>query len=244
MAIFTPTTFYFQPQVAAAAAPVTGSIVTDGLVFYIDSKNTASYPGSGSSIYNLSTINVTGSLFNGVTYSDGFWTFDGVNQWGNFPGTNMDFGTGTYTYMGASRYTSTSGGDRTFSGGESGGVSLVNWLMGGWGAGGTPSSENYYADGTIYGVPGGANDTNWRIYTGTQNTSTDNWKFYVNNSLLANNAGGTTGLKGLNLSRYDGAGGGREFSPCQIAFFLVYNRVLTETEMTQNYNALKGQVGL
>ena len=32
MSLFTPTTFYFQAPVAAAAP--TGGIVTDGLVFY------------------------------------------------------------------------------------------------------------------------------------------------------------------------------------------------------------------
>ena len=43
-------------------------IVTDGIVLYLDAGNTLSYPGSGTSWFDIYN-NVTGSLVNGPTYT-------------------------------------------------------------------------------------------------------------------------------------------------------------------------------
>lgn len=58
------------------------SIVTDGLVFYVDAGNEDSYPGSGTTWYNLAGSN-NGTLTNGPTYSSdngGAIVFDGTND--------------------------------------------------------------------------------------------------------------------------------------------------------------------
>ena len=56
------------------------------LQFYIDPSATASYPGTGTAITDLSTNGYTGiNMLNGVGYSatdaDGSWTFDGSNDY-------------------------------------------------------------------------------------------------------------------------------------------------------------------
>lgn len=219
--------------------PSSPSIVTDGLIFYVNSQLAGSYPGSGTSIYNLSTLNTTGSMYNGVVWDGKYFQTNGTNQYIDWqPGTTLDLSSGTYTYMGASRYADTSGNGRMIADSGNGASPYVNWILGNW----SNSTENYYADGTVYGIPGGANDTNWRIYTGTQNTATDNWKFYINNNAaIADNSGGASGTKGFNIGRY---GNSSEYSSGSFAFLLVYNRVLTTTEISQNYDALKGYVNL
>lgn len=57
-------------------------IPTDNLLFYYDPGNTASYPGSGTTLTDLSPNGYNGTL-NGPTYSSsdgGIFTFDGVND--------------------------------------------------------------------------------------------------------------------------------------------------------------------
>ena len=61
-------------------------IVTDGLVLAIDAANTKSYPGSGTTWYDISRNNSNGSLVNGSTFSSenlGTVTFNGVDQYYN-----------------------------------------------------------------------------------------------------------------------------------------------------------------
>jgi hypothetical protein len=133
--------------------------------------------------------------------------------------------------MGAARYTGTSPHGRMINSVNN------NWLLGHWNS----STENYYAEGTVYGISAGPDDTNWRIYTGTGDISGDSWGFYVNNSLIVQNNAGVQGPNGINIGRQ---GFGGEWSTGQFSFVLVYNRVLTTAEMTQNYNYFKGRFGL
>lgn len=52
-----------------------------GLQLYLDPASTASYPGSGTSITDLSTNAYTGTLVNGVGFSNDALTFDGTNDY-------------------------------------------------------------------------------------------------------------------------------------------------------------------
>ena len=233
MSLFTPTAFYYQAPVIAAAPTV--DVVTNGLIIYMDATNAASYPGSGANLFNLVAGQVyTGSLVNTPTYKDSYIQLNGTNQYVSIP--HPGYATGTSTVMGATRYADTSGNGRMFSGGVSGN----NWLLGHF----NDTTLNYFAGGTIAGVPGGPNDTNWRIYTGTGNTTTDRWDFYVNgvNSVTSS----TAGVNGINTPLNVGRQGenNTEYSSGSFAFVLIYNRVLSPAEVTQNYNALKSKVGL
>ena len=133
--------------------------------------------------------------------------------------------------MGAARY---SGGVR----GRMINSTVNNWLMGHW----NNSTENYYAEGWVSAVQAGVSDTNWRIYSALGDVSGDIYSLYVNNSLSAGPSnGGTAGPWGISVGAQ---GFGSEFSTGQFSFVLVYNRVLTVAEMTQNYNFFKGRLGL
>ena len=60
-------------------------VVTDGLVLYLDAANPKSYPGTGTTWYDLSGNGNHTSIYNGPIYSDegnGVITFDGINDYG------------------------------------------------------------------------------------------------------------------------------------------------------------------
>ena len=211
------------------------NVVTDGLVLYLNASNPASYPGSGTEWYNLVAGKpITASLINGVTYKDGFLQTNGSNQYISIPVGSGDTNTAydIYTVMGATRYADTSGNGRMMSG-----QPTRNWLLGHY----NNTTLNYYAEGTIL-LNNGPNDTNWRVYTGTGNTTTGKFDFYVNGvNSVTSSTGGTAGVYGMEIGRqYNGS----EYSSGSVSFVMIYNRVLSPAEVTQNYDALKSQVGL
>ena len=60
------------------------SIITQNLVLCLDAANSKSYPGSGTTWYNLIPGGVNGTLTNGPTYSSangGVIALDGVNDY-------------------------------------------------------------------------------------------------------------------------------------------------------------------
>jgi hypothetical protein len=203
-------------------------IVRDGLILHWDPATKDSYPGSGTTIYDLSGNGNNGTLYNGVGYStanNGVLVFDGANDY-VLGGPNM--ASSNYTLIGAARYVTISG--RVIA-------AVNNYLLGHW-AGYT---NNHYAEGWVYYNPAISN-TNWSIYVGTGDTSADNYQFFMNGVKLGSGNGGSQGPNQISLGA--GGGGGYEFSNAHTGPILLYNRVLTDLEIAQNYNNLKTRYGL
>jgi len=55
------------------------SLVTDQLKLYYDPKNSASYSGAGTSVYNLAPTTLTGTMAN-VSYTSPYFSFNGANS--------------------------------------------------------------------------------------------------------------------------------------------------------------------
>jgi len=208
------------------------SIVRDGLVLCLDAANQRSYPGSGTTWYDLSGNGNNGTLVNGPTYSSvngGVIALDGVNDYIDVPSPNLS--TQNHTVIGASRYVSIGG--RVFSGRSN------NWLMGHW----SSTTRNYYAEGWVSSVQNGESDTNWRVYAATGNYSGDSWAQYVNGQLDSGpNSNGSQGPNGFSIGRF--GPGNSEYSNSQVSFLLCYNRVLTAQEIQQNFDAFRGRFGI
>ena len=210
--------------------PAGPEIIQSGLVLALDAGNSNSYPGSGTTWADLSGNGNNGTLKNGPTYSSvngGVIVLNGTNQYIDVP---INLSTSNYTIMGAARYVTIGG--RTFS------AKNNNWLMGHWNV----TTQNHYAEGWVSGVQSGPPDTNWRIYAATGNYSGDSWAMYVNGVLnVGPNYGGGAGPNGFAIGSYLGSS---EFSNSHISNLLVYNRVLTAAEISQNFNALRGRYGI
>lgn len=205
------------------------SYVTDGLVGFFDPA--ISYSGSGTTVTNLVAGGTNGSLVNGPTYSavnGGVFVLDGTNDYIDIP---INLSSGSYTVMGASRYTTVTNA-RTFS------AKNNNWLMGHW----NNTTLNYYAEGWVSGIGAGPGDTNWRMYAATGNTSADTYSLYVNGSkIVGPSNAGSQGPNGLAIGSYAGSS---EFSASHIGVTLLYNIVLTDAQILQNYNVFKTRYGL
>ena len=205
------------------------SLVTNGLIVYVDAANPRSYSGTGNTWYDLSGSNNHMTLVNGVAYSTnngGIMQTDGTNDYIVLSPFNQV--TTNHTIMAAVRYSGATRGRiiTSFSN---------NWLLGHW------NNQNpvYYAEGWMVG-PGVASNTNWQITTGVENYSSDVWSMYINGSLSVSNSNGSQGPNGLCLGAWLGSG---EYSTAEISFLMFYNRLLTADEIKQNYNAIKKRFG-
>jgi len=205
-------------------------INTNGLILCLDAADRNSYPGSGETWYDLSGNNYHATIFGFVAHNDRVFTLPGTS--GNYiQQLSLNLSTTNHTIIGASRYVTVGG--RVFSGGAN------NWLMGHWAS----STVKYYAGGWVTdSVTNEQSDTRWRIYAATGNYTSDLWSFYVNGVVdTPENSSGVNGPNGFNIGRYlDGT----EYSNSQVGFLLAYNRILSASEILQNYNVMKTRFGL
>jgi hypothetical protein len=209
------------------------SLITNGLIMYVDAANPRSYPGTGNTWYDLSGNNNHMTLVNGVTYSTasgGVLQTDGTNDYIEL--SPFDQRTTNHTIIGASRYTGSARG-RIFS------AINNNWLLGHW----NNQNPAYYAEGWVVG-PGSGNNNNWQISVSVENYSADTWSYYINGAFMASNNSGSQGPNGLSFGHWRPGGLTAELSTAEISFFMVYNRLLSATEIKQNYNATKKRFGL
>lgn len=206
-------------------------IPTSGLVQCVDAANPRSYPGSGSVWIDITGNGHNISLGAGVSYQS---TAGGVLQ---FAKDSTGYGTNSSLNLSSSSNTVISF-VRKLSNGDSGRTITSwnnNWLM----AHHDTTYGDYYAEGWVNDVGSPSSDTTWRMFTATGNISTDTWAIYANETLLASNSNGSQGPNGWNLnSQY------AQYSTCQIANLLVWNRVLTTDEILQVFNAYRGRFGI
>jgi hypothetical protein len=213
-------------------------IPTSNLVLAWDAANPKSYPGSGTTIYDLSGNGNSGTLVNSPSFGKstaGDTNVITVNRsaqsYINQVGT-LDLSTAASTVIAGTRYTNVTAG-RMIS------AKTNNWLMGHW----STSVKTYYAEGWITATNNGGSDTNWRIYASTNNQPSDQYTLYVNGVLEAgpSNAG-SQGPSGFQVGRYHN--NTNEFSDGEFSFLYVYNRILSTAELDEAYNAMRGRFNL
>jgi hypothetical protein len=230
------------PYVAPSEFP----IITTGLVRYYDAGNTASYPGSGTTWTDLKSTGYNLTLQNGPTFtSDGagsYFTFDGSNDFAEGPDTGLPAGSTARTYIFWSyRTTNTDFKQMWFYGTGAGGQGVyayqtgtANWVIDAYG-GAVGSSIAYTQNAwtmTSFTYAGGAGGA---------------IAYYLNDSSLST---GTTsafntvlgGSTALNLGK--GAPFGSTYFTGRIGQYIVYDRALSGSEITANFNATKAAYGL
>jgi hypothetical protein len=217
-----------------------GPIVTDGLVFAIDAGNLVSYPKSGTSVYNLTGSGATGTLTNGVGFSnvyDGTWVFDGTDDY-----IVTDVGTPNITsktleaWVSLSNVTQQGGGviNLQYDGGGIFDSIVYNETGQGWGFGSEGFNRTAWS-GVVETVP-----NQWIHIVATYENN--NFRMYRNSVLILT----TTSFLALNYNtnsesllglRHNGASNG--YLNASIAVGRIYSRALTAAEVLQNYNATK-----
>jgi hypothetical protein len=210
----------------------TPSVVTSGLVINLDASNTSSYPGSGTTWFDISGNGYNVTLTNGPTYSaggGGYFTFDGVDDYGVL---NMPWpATMTVAYWIKLPTTPPTNYNRIFgSNGYRFEMALGYYY--------TPT--NNWRSFSYNGI--GDPLTGWTYVVWAQSGNTAS--MYVNSRLNAPNYPLNTTSGTGNLIRLGSSYINSEFLNMNIADFKVYNRTLSAAEVMQNYFAQKSRFGL
>ena len=211
-------------------------IVRDNIVQYLDAANTKSYPGSGTTWTDMSSRNRDGTLTNGPTFSTdnlGCFNFDGSNDYVNL---NYVFtqasSANSYTVVVAAKLSSTSDSRRQIFACDNGGF---DW---GFGSGDGGNFIIFTGSGSTQGR---TQDLNWHIFT-AQWSSSFGTRLWIDDELDINTStiSYDSSISGqTNLGRNPGFT--YEIFHGKIALCLTYDKALTETEIKQNFNALRGR---
>jgi len=223
-------------------------IVTDGLVLALDAANTKSYPGTGTTWTDLSGNGNNGTLTNGPTFNSsnvGNIVFDGTND--SVAISNLGLSTNTIE----------------------GWINSADVTQGTTGGNGIVSAIGYYSrvatdKYTYIGFLGNSTLT-FRIDNGSTSHklvadytySADVW-YHVALSYNASNGSTVAYLNGSSIGSTTASTGitfnsvpfdiakaeNSQFFDGSVALVKVHNRVLTASEVLQNYNATKSRFGL
>lgn len=217
-----------------------------GLIFEIDASNPRSYSGSGTSIYDLSGNNLTGTLTNGPTYSSingGVIVFDGTNDYITMPSTGnlLSFGTGDFS-ISFWIYISSTSSQTIFTNYNAYNSGYVNYLFIGY----------LNSNAGIYILDSSGNTTSptavgcsitqniWTqvIFTRTGTT----YSCYKNGVFINSQSDSDVNYSGTGRPILLG-GGLADFGYMngKIANLSVYNRALGSSEVAQIFDATKGQ---
>lgn len=242
------------------------NIVTDGLVLYVDPGNNKSYVSGSTTIADLSGENNNGTLANGVAYTDdnmGSLIFDGVNDYisisSNFNSFGNIIGNGftielwmktTSNVYSQILGTTNNGNSVNISISTNRGVSSRDNLN-------SPGATQFYLRDVNGAFLVGYITTNiydglwhnikWRIV----DTTSSYFDCYVDGVLQQINYTDQETLTSwsnfdfsLLIGCLNNRGTASAFSNIEIAKTSIYNRALTEAEIKQSFNALRGRFGL
>jgi hypothetical protein len=213
--------------------------VRDNLILNLDAGDLASYPGSGTTWFDLSGSNNTSVLTNGptYTYSDSLsnFLFDGSNDYVVVNSNANLLSKTEYTKFVFFYATSFSTANNLISGGVSG-TNHAFWLN---------FSNRLYA----------GHNASWSTVTGSTTLSTNTWycgavtysnvsgwKLYLNGVLDGTSATSTTfdNSGELLIAAYANA----NVFTGRIPLALVYNRALSAAEIAQNFNFYRTRYGI
>ena len=230
-----------------------GSVVTNNLVFYIDTASTACYPGSGTAITDLSGNgnNITGTSTLGFYYENqGAFAFDGITSWATaasntfLPNNLFADNGGSWTVSSWFRFPVAPFGTRT---------STQGWTIVGRGGGlGTAATFMLFIDntnnlasvirGTKTVISSSVNTDAWNYVALTWNGTSGS--LYFNDASAINMGVGTATLQ-TTTPFVVGSGGttpgsGLAYSG-NIAQVAIYSSALSAADVERNYKALKGR---
>jgi hypothetical protein len=220
------------------------SIVTNGLRLYLDAGNSASYPGTGTTWFDLSGNANNGTLINGPTYSSangGSIVFDGTNDIvSSFPSQIIGSGSKTINAWFKTNSTGRSGLAGTRGAGPGGWVFTVNRTASG-------NLSYFHTSGPLIEINANITTNKWYNASVTYNLSSLTAVLYINGNQLGSPV--TSFVDALSTS-FNGVIGNEqeasssEFLNGNIGQILIYNRALSAAEISQNFNALRGRFNI
>ena len=206
--------------------------VKKGLIFSLDAHNGKSYPGTGTTWFDLSGYDRHITLYNSPTFdssSGGALSFNGTNQYGETSNWGLLTGSTYFTIF------------TTFK--------ILNTQNQTWLSFGTGSTSTSNQVGISTTAVGGLYSNNTLLYE-TSNFLSNTWnsigltyngttiKMYVNGNIAKRkNSSLNVGSSNLRIAR--SILNANEYANVTLANIHIYNRALTDAEMSQNYDIVK-----
>ena len=225
----------------------TPSIVTSNLVLWYDPSNSVSYPGTGSTITNLASTSLNGTMSN-ITYTDPYFSYNGSSSQINIADNALlEPGTGDWT-MEAWVYLSSSSGSKV--------------VLGKFDPGGGAQDVSYsirIIGNAIYAQIGngsGVVDTpaytiplnTWTHVTYVwKNVATNSLEAYINGVSVGSVAHSFSSILNTSANLYIGSYNGGEYPQYfdgRIGITRLYNSALSAAQVGVNYNTTKGIYGI
>ena len=223
--------------------------VTNGLVLCLDAADKNSYIGSGTTWTDVSGNGNVGTLTNSPTFNSsngGNIVFDGVDDYvDNGNGNSINFGTGDFTIeIWATRFTNVTTNLRLLAKGADNDLT---------------TSAGFAFFGSDTGLNFAINPSGTRTIITAASYSVGEWFQIIGlversstmrtykNAILTNSASspvGSVSNASVNLNISRNTAGANLYWTGNVAIVRMYNRSLTATEISQNYNATKSRFGL
>lgn len=229
----TPTpTITITPTITPSSTPT--AVISDGLTLRLDASNSSSYPGTGTTWYDLAGTQQNITLVNSPTYTaSSYFTFNGSTQYGTGSGNVIP----TTGYTKSIWFYLNSYADNN----------LLSSALGGHFMFFNSTSTLYcghanWPSYTVFGSSTSFSLNTWYCATLTFNT-TDGMVLYVNGIQDATYTANKTARDGDGSTNVATFGGGNLLNG-RIGKVYTYNRPLTSGEVLSNYNADASQFGL
>jgi len=224
--------------------------VIDGLVLYYDPSNTSSYSGSGTSINNMASYSLPGTMSN-ITYTSPYFDYNGTSSQINIADNSLlEPSTGDWTMEAWFNTTAFKTG--------SAGVILGKFNPGGLSANVSYSIRTNNT-GIVYAQIGNGstvvNSSNYQTVLNTwaqvvyvwKNVATNSLETYINGASIGSTSHSFSSILNTSTNLYIGSYNGGEYSQYfngKIGVTRLYNTALTSAQVLQNYNADRAIYGL
>lgn len=225
--------------------------VTSNLVLYYDPSNTASYPGTGTTINSLSSPNLPGTMSN-ITYTNPYFAYNGTSSQVSIADTAaLEPGAGSWTMEVWVNQTA-SGNDVVLGKFDPGGAAQdVSYSIRTTGTSyyaqlgsGSGSGSTLFVNSTTF--VGTLNNWYQLVYVFT-NGATKTLETFVNGTSIGTVSHNLASILTTSTNLYLGSYNNGEFAQWfdgKIGIARLYNAALTAGEVLQNYNANKATYGL
>ena len=225
------------------------SNVSTNLVAYYNPDLTSSYPGTGTTLFDISGNGLNGTMSN-ITYTDPYFAYNGTSSQVNIPDNALlEPGSGNWTMEAWAYLSNTGPGTKT--------------ILGKFDPGGGSEDVSYsmrIATATAFAQMGDGlgNYINSTSYTMSLNTwvqivyvfktgATKTLETFVNGSSIGSVNHSLNSLLNTPSNLYIGSYNGGEYSQYfngRIGIVRLYNAALTAGQVSQNFNANKATYGL
>lgn len=223
---------------------------TSGLQLYYNPDDPASYPGTGTTLFDISGNGLNGTMSN-LTYTDPYLTYNGTSSTvSTADNVALEPGSGDFSVEAWVYYSTIAGSTRTFVSKVDNGGLASNWSYGLRTSGTTGATYIEVGNGTT-----SVTSPTYTVTTGTwyqivgvwTNVASNSIALYVNGVSQGSNAHAFASVKNSTNPLYLGSYNGGEFSQWfngRMGIFRYYNTALTSDQVLQNYNANRSIYGL